>query len=207
MKTVYIVLIRAHTGLGAAARRITGYPYTHISVSLDRSMTDFISFSRRRHFFPFDAGFTHEKREHYAFGKHREFRAKIFSLPVSDKNYREILRYMARCGSDRELIFNLFSMATMPLIGGFRIWKAENCMSFTAKVLELSGCVRLEKPFWRYSIKDMAKLLAPHLFFEGRLLRDKPDDPVYMSRFRLGEYLGQMWGLVSRLTCRMFFKH
>ena len=56
-------------------------------------------------------------------------------------------------------------------------------------------------------IKDMDKLLAPHLFFEGRLLRDKPDDPAYMSRFRLGEYLRQMWGLVSRLTCRMLFKH
>ena len=41
MKTVYIVLIKTHTGLGAVARRITGYPYTHIAVSLDRSMEDF----------------------------------------------------------------------------------------------------------------------------------------------------------------------
>ena len=60
MKWVYIVLIKAHTGLGAVARHITGYPYTHIAVSLDRSMTDFVSFSRRFHNFPFDAGFTHE---------------------------------------------------------------------------------------------------------------------------------------------------
>ena len=63
MKDIYIVLIKAHTGLGSIARRLTGYPYTHIAVSLDRSMTDFISYSRRYHYIPFDAGYTHDYRD------------------------------------------------------------------------------------------------------------------------------------------------
>ena len=60
MKYIYIVLIKAHTGLGSIARRITGYEYTHTAVCLNDRFDDFISYSRRRHYLPFDAGFTHE---------------------------------------------------------------------------------------------------------------------------------------------------
>ena len=206
MREIYIVLIRAHTGLGAVARRLTGYPYTHVAVSLDRSMTDFLSFSRRRHYFPFDAGFTHEKRQHYAFGKHRDFRAKIFALPVSEENYAEICRYIAECENDSRLVFNLFSMATMPLLGGFRIWKAENCMSFTAKVVELSGCAVMERPFWRYSIKQLDELLHDRLYFEGKLLRTSPDDPDYMKPFRLTVFLRQILRLLTQLIFRLLLR-
>ena len=47
MRYIYIVLIKAHTGLGSIARKFTHYPYTHIAVCLDKSLTDYISFSRR----------------------------------------------------------------------------------------------------------------------------------------------------------------
>ena len=32
MRYIYIVLIKAHTGLGSVARKFTLYPYTHIAV-------------------------------------------------------------------------------------------------------------------------------------------------------------------------------
>lgn len=206
MKTVYIVLIKAHTGLGAVARRITGYPYTHIAVSLDRSMEDFLSFSRRRHYFPFDAGFTHETRSSYAFGEHECFKAKIFALPVSDQAFSEITSYIAECERDKKRVFNLFSMATMPIIGGFRIWHADNCMSFTSKVIQLSGCAEMQRPYWRYSIKDIDKLLCSQFFFEGKMQRLLPPDDDYMEPFDLGLYLKDMLSLFGKLTYRLIFK-
>ncbi|MBO4878156.1 MAG: hypothetical protein J5501_09145 [Ruminococcus sp.] len=203
MKKLYIVLIKAHTGLGAVARRITHYPYTHIAVSTDRSMTDFISFSRRYHYFPFESGITHEYRHYYAFGRHRDFRAKVFELTVDDEHYRAVMDYISECESDRKMMFNIFSMATMPVIGGFRIPHSENCMSFTARCIELSGCVNMERPFWRYSIKDMDELLSEHLYFEGRIVRGSVPDDGYMTPFRLLRFLSGMLRVFSVLTYRL----
>ena len=181
MKQVYIVLIKAHTGLGAVARHITGYPYTHIAVSLDRSMTDFVSFSRRFHNFPFDAGFTHEYRHYYAFGEHRYFCAKIFSLPVTDQNYSAITEYISECEHDSRRIFNLFSMATMPILGGFRIYRADNCM--------------------------LDELLSDYACFEGKLVRGENfTDDEYMKSFSPLKYLTDMIKLISRLTFRAIFR-
>lgn len=206
MKKLYIALIKAHTGLGAAARLITGYPYTHIAVSLDRSMTDFISFSRRYHNFPFEAGITHEYRYYYAFGRHKYFRAKVFALPVSDECFEAVRNFISQCENDRKMLFNLFSMATMPIIGGFRIYHSYNCMSFTAKCIELSECVEMKRPYWRYSIKDIDELLSGYQFFEGRLLRGNAPDDGYMTRFDPVRYLSGMIKLFSSLTFRMLFK-
>ena len=200
---MYIVLIRAHTGLGAFARRITRYPYTHIAVTFDRSMTDFISFSRRYHFFPFESGITHEYRHYYAFGKHRDFKAKIFELNVDEEHLEKVRAYISECENDRRMRFNLFSMATMPLIGGFRIPHTENCMSFTSRCIELSGCVPMERPFWRYSIKDMDGLLTEHLYFEGIIKRGGVPDDGYMTPFRPVRFLTGMVRLFSSLTFRL----
>lgn len=206
MRYLYITLIKAHTGLGGVAGRLTGYPYTHIAVSFDPSLTDFVSFSRRYHHFPFNAGFTHEYRDYYAFGEHKSFRAKVFRLPVSEKAYGKILAFVEERESGGYL-FNVYSMATMTLLGGFPIVGAENCMSFTAQVIGLSGCVRLKKPYYRYSIKDMNELLAGFELFEGRI-RKRPSDchPDYMKPFSLGRYFRDMAALLLPLTKRLILK-
>ena len=207
MKKLYIVLIKAHTGLGAAARCITHYPYTHIAVSLDPSMTDLISFSRRYHYFPFEAGITHEYRHYYAFGAHSDFRAKIFELTVADERYGEVLGYIRACEEDGDMLFNVFSMAIMPLIGGFRIAHADNCMSFTARCIELSGAVKMERPYWRYSIPDIDRLLRGNEYFEGRILRGEAPDDGYMTPFEPVRYLRGMSRTLTRLTCRFISGH
>ncbi|MDO4862909.1 MAG: hypothetical protein Q4A05_01960 [Ruminococcus sp.] len=205
MKKLYIVLIRAHTGLGAVARSLTHYPYTHIAVSFDRSLTDFISFSRRYHYFPFEAGITHEYRHYYAFGSHRDFRAKVFGLEVDDEHCAAVREYISACESDSKMLFNLFSMATMTLVGGFRIPHAENCMSFTARCVELSGCAELKRPYWRYSIRDIDELLSEHMIFEGRILRGSAPSDGYMTPFEPIRYAVGMARLFPALTCRLIF--
>ncbi|MDD7515803.1 hypothetical protein [Ruminococcus flavefaciens] len=208
MNELFIVLIRPHTGLGSIARKIGGYEYTHIAVSLDRSFTDFISYSRRYHYFPFDAGFAHEYRDYYAFDRHSNVKIKAFRLLTDDSCYAEIMKYISNCENDSDEVFNLFSMATMLLIHGFRIYKANNCMSFTAKIIELSRCVKMEKPYYKYSIQDMDKLLSGYKFFEGKLSRsghERNDD--YMKPFKMKTYITDMIRLFGRLIYRMLFRH
>lgn len=208
MKELYIVLIRAHTGLGGVGRKITGFPYTHAAVSLDASLTDFLAFSRKYHYFPYDAGFMHEYRDFYAFGKYQDFGAKVFRLPVSEKRYARLLSYFRRCEKDKDMRFNLFSMLTMQILGGLRIPKAEDCMSFSAKVACMSGSVKLKKPCWRYSLKEIDALLSDYCIFEGNIERKSSQQyEKYMTPFCIIKYLHDAAALICTLTGRLLRKH
>lgn len=181
---IYIVLIKALTKLGKFSRRINPYEYTHISVCLDDKLEDFITFSRKRHYSPFDSGFMHEKIEHYAFGDKKEVKVKVFAIPVNINNKYKIEEYIKKIENDKEYIFNLYSMITMPFFHGVEIYKAHNCMSFVSKIIELSNSVTLEKKYYQYSIEDIDKLLDKYLCKEGYLQKRKEDEK-YMQKVGL----------------------
>lgn len=204
-KYIYVVLIQAHTGLGKIGRKITNYKYTHVAICLDESLTDFISFSRRKHYNPFNAGFMHEKRCHYAFGKYRDFGCKVFRVPVLEKNYRKILRFIQKCEQDKEYLFNLYSMLTMPFLHGLPIYKAYNCMSFTGRILKLSGSIPMDRPYYRYSILQMDELLQPYFYMEGRLEKAE-EDCAYMEKREGRKLLYDGMALNGKLIKRMFQK-
>ena len=149
---MYVVLVRAMTGLGKVCRSLGKYEYTHIAVSFEEELKEFVSFSRRKHYVPFDAGFMREKVEHYAFGPHQKVRVKVFKIPVTEEAMERIQAYIKKVEAEEEYVFNLYAMLTMPLLHGFRLYKAHNCMSFVAKLLKLSG-VKLAQPYYKYNIK------------------------------------------------------
>lgn len=203
MNNIYVVLVKAHTGLGRLARKITRYEYTHIAVCLDASLEEFVTFSRKKHYAPFDAGFMRETRDCYAYGKQKGVKFKVFRVPVEDKQMQRIKRYIARLEQDREFVFNMYSMLTMPILHGFRIRKAHNCMSFVGKILELSGTVVLEKPYYRYDIKQMDELLTPFYMCEKVYQRGKLRTAGYMDKVSVVQNIRDFarinWELMKRL--------
>ncbi|MBQ8245871.1 MAG: hypothetical protein IJZ42_01960 [Lachnospiraceae bacterium] len=202
---IYVVLIKALTGLGGFARKFGNYEYTHIAVACDRSKNDFVTFSRRRHHTPFDAGFMHEKAEYYAFGKHKRVKIKMFAIPVTAEAKEKIEHYIAEIEKDRDYIFNLYSMVSMPLLHGFRIYKAHNCMSFTAKIVELSGAVELSKPYYKYNIRELDSLLHDFFRKEGYLYKRK-ESKAYMKNPGLLYNIVKFAQLNGKLIYRMIFR-
>lgn len=202
---IYIVLIKALTGLGKFSRKISKYEYTHIAVSFDDRLEDFVTFSRKKHYSPFDAGFMHEKREHYAFGKNEKVKVKIFKIPVSKEDKLKIKDYIKTVENDKEYIFNLYSMITMPIVHGIKIYKAHNCMSFVSKVIELSNSVKMEKDYYKYNIKEIDKLLEKFLLKECYLDKEQEDNE-YMSRAGGIFNLKMFFKLNGKLIYRMLFK-
>ncbi len=202
---IYIVLIKALTGLGKLSRKISKYEYTHIAISLDENLNDFITFSRKNHYSPFDAGFMHEKREHYAFGKNEKVKIKIFKVPILKKDKEKIIDYITKIENDNEYIFNLFSMITMPIFHGVKIYKALNCMSFVSKVIELSDSVKIKKEYYKYSIKEVDKLLENYLMKEEYLYKEKEDNK-YMSKNGVIFNLKMFFKLNGQLIYRILFK-
>lgn len=202
---IYIVLVRANTFLGKFARFFSKYQYTHIAVALDKKLNDFITFSRRKHYTPFDSGFMHETIDCYAYGKYDDVKLKVFKVPVSLENKDKINKFISKIENDKDYIFNIHSMATMSLIHGFRIYKAHNCMSFTAKILQLAG-VKMKKKYYRYNIKDMDLLLSDYLYKEDYFKKDKIYNKDYMRRVNFFSNLGMFFKLNGKLIYRFWFK-
>lgn len=209
MEYLYIVLIKAHTDLGKISRFISGYEYSHIAVSFDNSLTDFVSFSRKTHYNPLDAGFMHEYRSYYAFGLHKHFKAKVFRLPVTSENMSLVKKTVRHIENDGKYIFNLFSMITMPIFHGFYIYNTHNCMSFTGLLIKQSECVEMAMPYYKYSISDIDKLLNEYLYFEGYLKKDDTSASKYMEKpnvltlFYAGAKTvgGLFYRIISRRKC------
>ena len=200
---VYVVLVKALTGLGKFSRKINKYEYTHIAVSLKQEMEDFVTFSRRSHYTPFNAGFMHEKVEHYAFGNHEKVKVKIFKVPAT--NIEKIKDYIQKIEGDPEYIFNIYSMITMPFLHGFRIYKAHNCMSFVGKIVELTGTMKMEKKYYKYNIQEMDHLLTPYFFKETELKKSRNDEE-YMKNAGFLANLKSFVKLNGKLIYRILFK-
>ena len=201
---IYVVFIKALTGLGVIGRWLTGYEYTHIAVCLDPKLTDFITFSRRKHNAPFDAGFMHETRDCYAFGKHDKVKVKVCKIPVAPANMCTIREYITQIERDSEYVFNLYSMITMPIVHGFPLYKSHNCMSFVSRILELSEVVKLTKPYYRYSIPDIDELLADYRCGEYQLRKKEVENPTYMGEVGIGSNIHSFLHLNVQLIARIF---
>ena len=109
----------------------------------------------------------HETMESYLFGKHESVKLKVFKVPVDDEKFENIVSYIDEVENDKSIKFNILGMFTMPILHGVYRKKKHNCMSFTGKILEISGSVKMEKPSYKYNIKEMDDMLTA-AFGEGK---------------------------------------
>ena len=203
---IYVVLVKAMTGLGKFARKFSKYEYTHIAVCLNGKVNDFITFSRKKHYTPFDSGFMHETMDCYAYGKNEKIKLKIFKVPVILEDKQKIIKYITSIENDKDYIFNLYSMATMSLFHGFRIYKAHNCMSFVSKIIELSNAISMDKKYYKYSIKDIDKLLSRFNYKEDYFYKTEIENVNYMDKVSFISNISMFFKLNGKLLYRFFIK-
>ena len=203
---IYVVLVKALTGLGKFARWFSKYDYTHIAVCLDDKFDDFITFSRRKHFAPFDCGFMHETLDCYAFGKNEKVKLKIFKVPVSEADKSNIVKFIENISKDESYLFNFLSMITMTIIHGFRIYKSYNCMSFVSKIIELSNSVKMEKPYYKYNIKEIDNLLGCYFYKEEYFKKLKTENKNYMDNVSVFKNIKLFFKLNEKLIYRLIAK-
>lgn len=203
---IYIVLVKALTGLGKFARKFSNYEYTHIAICLNEQLDDFITFSRRQHYAPFNSGFMHETLDCYAFGNNKNIKLKIFKLPITIDNKNNILKYINKIEQDQEYIFNLYSMSTMSIFHGFRIYKSLNCMSFVSKIIELSNTIKLNKKYYKYNIQEIDKLLTNYKYKEEYFNKTKIINKHYMDKINIFKNIYMFIKLNIELIYRILFK-
>ena len=203
---IYVVLVKALTGLGKFARLIGKYEYTHVAVCLDKNLDKFYTFSRRKHHSPFDCGYMVETLDCYAYGKHEKIKLKVFKVPVSLENYNQIEKYIQKISTDNNYIFNFYSMTTMPIIHGFKIYKSHNCMSFVSKIIELSRTIKMFKPYYKYNIKEIDNLLTDYLYKEDYYQKQKIETVDYMKHIGFIQNIIFFFKLNGKLIYRILVK-
>lgn len=203
---IYVVLVKALTGLGKFARLTGKYEYTHIAVSLDEKLDKFYTFSRKKHYSIFDCGYMVETLDCYAFGKNEKVKLKVFKIPVSQENKKEIEEYIKNVSTDSKYIFNFYSMITMPIFHGFKIYKSHNCMSFVSKIIELSKKVEMIKPYYKYNIKELDNLLTDYLYKEDHYKKEKIEVIDYMKHIGFIKNIINFIKLNGKLIYRVIFK-
>lgn len=194
MNKMYVYLFKEKTGVGYFARFLLRYPYTHIAITFNHE--DFITFSRRQHYNPFNSGFMIEERKHYTFGNNEEIEARYYEVEVDNVALYKINDYITSVSND---CFNLYGMLLSPF-GGIEIAGANNCMSFVAFVLEIVGIKLINNPYYKNSIKDIEKSLRHGGYlFRDIIIHKEVEDENYMKKISLATKIDSFISLNKKL--------
>lgn len=207
MKYIYILISQTHTGFAGTVRRFGKVKYNHAAIALDESMIELYAFARPKHSAVLLGRLVQESVFRYTLGKYSCVNVMIFRLPVTDEQFDWIRDTIKRIKDSREYIYNLFSVLSTPLTGGFATYKAFSCIEFVMYLLQGLG-YPMDKPLYRYRPDDLIPLLSEAVYYEGNLLEYKQDETVdtgYYQHMSPEEILTSML-IPFRLFYRMLFK-
>lgn len=146
MKKIYIVLTYTGTILSRIIKGYTKAEFSHVSISLDKELTQMYSFGRLNAYNPFIGGFIHEQIDKGTFKRFKNTKSKVYSLEIIDEQY-DIIRITINAfeASKKEYKFNIWGL----FAAGFNIRikrkKSLYCAEFVKHVLETAK-VKVDLP-------------------------------------------------------------
>lgn len=169
---VYIVLSQTPTRFGSVIRKIIKEHFNHVSIAFDESLVELYSFGRYQHKVPLVAGLIREYPERFSLLKKAFINARIYKIPVSQAQYIRGRRRIRQITKDKDgYLYNLFSVISFPVLGGFSTFKAYSCVEFVAHVLRYMH-IPLDdnRPEYSFTPEAIALSLDQYLEYEGNLL-------------------------------------
>ena len=198
-RQLFVMVSRTDTHIARAIRAVSRYPYNHVSVTLDPSLSRWYSFARYVRDTPLYSGFICETGERFFAGA-GDTQVRIYRLDIPQKKADALEQLLPLAGDpDSGLIYNYFDALAGVLGQRLHVPGCYTCLSFACELLD-THCA---------SIEQLCQLLTPHLIYEGSfaaLVGDSsPRDQLYFTR--LGPLRGsartlrQMTVLVARTLC------
>lgn len=166
---IYIVLSRTETGFARTLRSVGHLNYNHSAISLDKDLRELYSFARSEQYGWLTARLVHETTDRYLVNAKNDIPIRVYRIPVTQQQHDWVRKTIYDIMADPKYIYNLLSVLTYPLFGGFSTYKAFSCSEFVAYVLHHLG-YRLSKPQSRYRPDDLQPLLEEYLCYDGKLL-------------------------------------
>lgn len=179
-KQIYIVASYNHTFIGSVIRgraklkfwnRYQGDCYSHISLSLDSSLENMMSFARKKLRNPFVSGLIRENIRSGIFAlKPLHNRIAVMRIGISNSQYDELKKVMDGYWKRRKkLKYNFPGLASMLLFGrGIAVKDAYFCSQWVDEVLKRCGIDLFEgKPSCYIRPFDFYCRLEEFIVYEG----------------------------------------
>lgn len=90
MQKIYIIISQTGTLLSNIIKQVTGDPYNHVSISLDKNLLNMYSFGRKYTYNPFIGVFVVEHINEGVYKRFKDTKCKIICVNVSDEQYNTI---------------------------------------------------------------------------------------------------------------------
>ena len=176
---VYVVFSSTPYKVGKLIRRFTKETYNHVSISLDRDLTQMYSFSRRYYKTPFYGGFVHETKSRYTV-KGQCTQICLCALPITEQQYEELTQLLDQMHKDnRFYIYNHLSVLGAVIHRPIHAKDAYTCVEFCVKILHELGVNVQEGKY--YTVGDVHDILAPYIVYTGTMPEPDCFDEEYYT--------------------------
>lgn len=178
---LYVMLTQTGTGMGRLIRLFTHYAFNHVSVSLDPTFRNWVSFARYVRGVPLAGGFVRETPQRLLSAE-GSLPVRIFRVELSDEQYQEAARLITNAEQQApQLIYNTLDALATVIGCRFPLPDTYTCLGFTELLLgrqyttirvlneDLQDCMVYEG-----NLKDLLGSEAPG------------DDPYFTRRGILG---------------------
>lgn len=158
-RTLFILVSQTNTGIAKLIRGVSGYPYNHVSVTLDPSLDRWYSFARYVQDAPLYGGLVSESVQRLC-GPDGDIDVRMYRVEIPEQKARELERLLPLADKPESgLIYNHFDAVACAC--GFRLPlpRCHTCLSFACEILDQQ----------HVSIESLCTALAPQLFYEGSL--------------------------------------
>ncbi len=144
MKKIYIVLTYTGTILAKIVKVYTRREFSHVSIALDKDLTEMYSFGRLNPYNPFWGGFVHEGVDKGTFKRFKKTKARVYSLQVNDDQYDKVVQVI-RDIQDNKLDYNFNILGLIGVILHYKVKRERYfyCAEFVKYVLEESDICNL----------------------------------------------------------------
>lgn len=199
MNYIYVVFLAPNTRMGKSIRYFTSNRYSHIAISLNRSITKMYSFARKKYRLPLSGGFIEEYPIHY-FSTSDDIPLKISRVPVSSDIYTRLVSTIEDFKSRKDdMIYNSIDAVTASLLHKpTPIRDCFTCISFCCHLLGVRNI---------YTILELEALLQDTVIFEGYYMEYVEDfeykDSSYFESVGIVKIIGSTFSHFGRLFARL----
>lgn len=140
MKKIYIVITYTGTNLSKIIKYYTHSEFSHISISLDKSLERMYSFGRLNPYNPFWGGFVHEGINKGTFKRFYKTVTKIYSINVTEEQYEKIEDTIKKIAQNKkDYKFNVVGLFAVAINKKIKSKQSFYCAEFVKYVLETAG--------------------------------------------------------------------
>lgn len=196
MKKIYFVVSSTPTSMGKMIRKITHYPYNHISFATHKDLSDLVSFSRHYYHTPLYGGFVSECYEGLVI-QNEISKIKVYEFEIEDGEFQKIQEMLEDMKQHiDEYQYNSLNAFFHPFHIKMQIQNCFTCEEFCSFIMMKTGIYEEQ-----LSIPKFCALFENSCIYEGYL--DEYDHAIPHSdtyKMKLS------WLTKIKLTSRHFIR-